>query len=163
MKAKRRHPLSKKDAKKLVKTVQERLPGLISDYDVIELVDYGDFKVYVVDGVPCLAEAKGKLIPLLKCLLKKGTGSIPRVYVDPGATKALGRGADLMVPGIRRFEGEWEPGVIVVAVDERYNAPVAVLEALISSRELDERLKGERRGKAFKNLHRPGDDLWEAS
>lgn len=163
MKAKRRHPLSKKDAKKLVKTVQERLPGLINDYNVIELVDYGDFKVYVVDSVPCLAEVKGKLIPLLKCLLKRGTGSIPRVYVDPGATKALGRGADLMVPGIRRFEGEWEPGVIVVAVDERYNAPVAVLEALISSRELDERLKGERRGKAFKNLHRPGDDLWEAS
>ena len=163
MKAKRRHPLSKKDAKKLVKTVHERLPGIISDYNVIELVDYGDFKVYIVDGMPCLAEVKEKLIPLLKCLLKRGMGSIPRVYVDPGATKALGRGADLMVPGIRRFEGEWEPGAIVVAVDERYNAPVAVLEALISSKELDEKLKGERRGKAFKNLHRPGDDLWSVS
>ncbi len=163
MKAKRRHPLSKKEAKKLVELAREKLPGIIEDYDIIELVDYGEFTVYLIDGTPCLADVKGKLIPLLRCMLKRGTGSMPKVYVDPGATKALGRGADLMVPGITSFEGKWEPGAIVIAVDERYNAPVAVLEAFISSSELDEKLKGDRRGKAFKNLHRPGDDLWKVS
>lgn len=159
----RRHALSKKDLKKLVARVEEELPGFpLTTRDKVELVDYGDFIVYRVNGEPGLVEVKGRLVPHLRWLLKHGTGGLPKVRVDPGATKAVGRGADLMVPGITGVEGEYSEGSIVVVVDDRYNAPIAVGTALMGSEEVRARLEGDRRGKAVKVLHRPGDKVWEA-
>ena len=53
--------------------------------------------------------------------------------------------------------------MIVAIVDESTKVPVAVGEALMSSGEILERLSGERRGRALRNIHRPGDEAWEAS
>lgn len=159
----RRHMLAKKDVKRLMARLEEALPGFpLSHKDRVEVLDYGDYKVYLVNGEPRLAEVKGRLVPHLKWLLKHGVGQLPSVRVDPGATKAVGRGADLMVPGITRVEGSFDEGSIVVVVDDRYNAPIAVGVALMSSESIREKLEGERRGKAVKVLHRPGDRVWSS-
>ncbi len=160
----RRHMLAKKDVKRILAELEDTLPGFpLSHKDRVEVLDYGDYKVYLVNGEPGLAEVKGRLIPHLKWLLKHGVGQLPSVKVDPGATRAVGRGADLMVPGITGVEGDFEEGSIVVVVDERYNAPIAVGVALMSSTAIRERLAGERRGKAVKVLHRPGDRVWTST
>ncbi|MEB3860939.1 MAG: DUF1947 domain-containing protein [Desulfurococcales archaeon] len=159
----RRHALSKKDVKRLAARVAEEVPGFpLTVKDKVELVDYGEFTVYMVNGEPGLVELRGRLLPHLRWLLKHGVGELPSVRVDPGATKAVGRGADLMVPGITKVEGDFEEGGIVVIVDDRYGAPIAVGVALMASEEVKARLEGERRGKAIKVLHRPGDKVWNA-
>ncbi len=156
----RRHMLSKRDLRALASEASESLPGVEIPRGGVELVEYRDYSLYLLDGSPFLARVKGRLIPHLKWLLRNGVGELPRLRVDPGATRALARGADLMVPGIISVEGEFEEGSIVVVVDDRYNAPIAVGVALMSSSEIKRRLEGERRGKAVKILHRPGDDIW---
>ncbi len=159
----RRHVLSKRDVKRLVARVEEEVPGFsLSARDRVELVDYGEFIVYMVNGEPGLVELGGRLLPHLRWLLKHGVSGLPSVRVDPGATRAVGRGADLMVPGITRVDGDFEEGSVVVVVDDRYGAPVAVGVALMGSGEVRSRLEGKRRGKAVKVLHRPGDKVWEA-
>lgn len=160
LKPSKRYPASKKERRLVARYLMDML-GLDSEPGSVEHVEYKGFTVYVVDGLPCIVEAEGERFPHLLCLVRRRTpGRLPRVVVDRGATAAVGRGADLMVPGIRRVEGEFGEGDIVVIVDEATGIPVAVGRALMSSREVLERLEGERRGRAVKVIHRPGDLLW---
>ncbi len=78
----------------------------------------------------------------------------PWVEVDEGAAKAILRGADLMVPGIKGYTEFYlgEPVVI------RYgNSQIAIGEAVESSNRLSEVDKG----KAIKILHYKGDKIWK--
>ncbi len=157
----KRFPVSKKERRRLSRRAEELL-GAPVEPSVVERVEYGDAVVYLFDGVPCLVElGDGRLVPHLLCLLRRRLRSgLPAVVVDRGAAAAVGRGATLMVPGIRRVEGEFGPGDLVVIVDEESGIVVAVGEALMSSSEVLERLGGERRGRAVRVLHRPGDLYW---
>lgn len=156
----KRYHLSKKEKKKLAPLLQKL--G-VEGYDVVERAEYREgFSIIVVDGVPCLLELGERVYPHLSCLLRTRAGSLPRVAVDRGATLAVLRGAHLMVPGIRRVEGEFREGDVVVVVDEDTGSPVAVGDALMDSDKLREKLEGERRGRAIRIVHRVGDKYWEA-
>ena len=161
LKPSKRYPASKKEKKRVAKALSSLFQGLTPEN--VEHVEFRDGTVmYVVDGTPCIIIVGDRVIPHLKCLLTRRTSiTLPLVIVDRGATAAVGRGADLMVPGIRRVEGEFEVGDLVVVVDEEARVPVAVGEALMSSSEILEKLAGERRGKAVRILHRPGDKYWK--
>ena len=156
----KRYPASKKEKKRVVRALSSLIQGLTPE--TVEHVEFDDGTImYIVDGTPCIIIVDDRVIPHLKCLLSYRANIIlPLVIVDRGATAAVGRGADLMVPGIRRVE-EFEAGDLVVVMDEEARVPVAVGEALMSSGEILERLAGERRGKAVKILHRPGDRYWK--
>lgn len=156
----KRYPASKKE-RRSVSRYLEWLLGESGTAVNVEHVEYKNYTIYVVDGLPCIVEEDDARYPHLLCLVRRRTtGNLPRIIVDRGATAAVGRGADLMVPGIRGVEGEFSPGDIVVIVDEETNIPVAVGRALMGSSEIMERLEGERRGRAVKVIHRPGDLLW---
>ena len=164
LKPSKRYHLSKKQ-KKALANILEKVG--VRDYDVVEKAEFRDgFSIIVVDGLPCLIEVGEGLYPHLLCLLKTKTASrFPRVLVDRGATLAVLRGAHLMVPGIRRIEGEFQEDEIVVVVDEATDSPIAVGVALMPSTMIREKLEGERserRGRAIRIFHRVGDRYWEA-
>ena len=163
MKVSKRYRLSKRELKRFRQELLRQYPGFPIEPENVEYAKVGEVEIYIINGKPSFFLRGNRLVPLLLFLIKEDYSWLPRVYVDPGATRAVGRGADLMVPGIRRVEGSFEPGMIVAIVDESTKVPVAVGEALMSSGEILERLSGERRGRALRNIHRPGDEAWEAS
>ncbi len=155
----KRYPASKKERKKVVNISRQFFENII--FNRVEHVEFKDLVIYVVDNIACIVELGEKKFPHLLCLLKKKpTIVLPKVIVDRGATVAVGRGADLMVPGIRRIEGSFGKGSIVVIIDEESGIPVAVGEALMSSEEILERISTIKRGRAIKVIHRPGDKIW---
>ena len=156
-----RYRLSKKDLRQLREEVSATLPGAPMTWNNVELAKSGDYVVYFDDGLPCLARVGGRLIPTLVCLLKRGYGWLPQVLVDRGASQAVGRGADLMVPGIRGVEGAFSEGQLVVIVDEAARVPVGVGLALMDDTKMRAMAAAKAKGKAVQVIHYPGDKLWK--
>lgn len=162
----RRHRLSKRSQRELVDRIRREYGGLPKVH--LELVEEAHLKgpvravIYLLNGDPCFALYGGRLIPLLPCMLKHGHSFLPSVIVDRGAALAVARGADLMAPGVRTIDGEFEEGSLVAVVDEVSSKPVMVGEALKPSREMREILGRRGRGRVVRNLHHIGDKLYEA-
>lgn len=154
----RRWVLSKKERKQLVKELSSLYPGLeLNPSSKIEYYQSRELPlIIIVDNVPAFFKYEDKWIPHLKYLLSKGYDWISRVVVDMGAITPLGRGADVMVPGIRRVVGEFRAGDPIAVVDEKYGKPFVVGIALVDS----VKIFGIRRGRAVKNIHRVGDRIW---
>ncbi|MEM1904437.1 MAG: DUF1947 domain-containing protein [Acidilobaceae archaeon] len=163
MRPSRRHLLSKRESKAIVETFKQLIDEELKP-EVIEVAIFQDFEIYIIDGKPALAKVSGEFVPLLSFLLSsKATTRIPTIYVDRGATIALSRGADLMAPGVRKVEGEFEAGAVVVVADEEKKAPIMVGKALVSSEELRKAVETKARGKVVINLHHVGDEIWKTS
>ena len=85
-------------------------------------------------------------------ILKK----FPAVTIDMGAVKFMCKGANLMRPGIIKFD-EFERDMLVCINEESHGKFLAVGRALVSSFELESMEKGE----VLKNLHYISDKYWE--
>jgi PUA-domain protein len=163
LKVTKRYKLSKKELKALRQEIAKNYPRFpLQTLEDVEYAKVGGMEFIIIGGIPAFFTLEKQLVPVLLFLLRRGYDWLPTAVVDRGASKALARGADLMVPGIRSVD-EFDEGEIVAIIDEESRAPVAVGRALMSSREIEEKLSGERRGKAVKNLHYPGDQVWEAA
>lgn len=82
----------------------------------------------------------------------------PSAMVDEGAIKFLLNGADVMRPGIRKFD-DWGPsGKLVVVREEKKGRPLAVGPATVSGSEAAAMTKGG----CVKNSHHLGDRFWNA-
>ncbi len=161
IKIKKRYVLSKKEKKKIIN--KNLLKNKFTIKDNIERVEFDSFSIYLVNGTPIFIESKEELIyPSLLYLIHSREKMVPEVRVDRGAAQAVGRGATLMVPGIRSLD-EFDKGEIVAVVDEDTGIPVAIGVALMSSAEIREKLSAERRGRAVKIIHKPGDIVWKAA
>ena len=80
----------------------------------------------------------------------------PTVVVDEGAIKFMLNGADVMRPGIRRYD-PWGPaGKTVIVKEEKKMRAIAIGESIVSSGEAD----GMTKGVCIKNLHHVGDRFW---
>ena len=80
----------------------------------------------------------------------------PQAFVDEGAIKFLLNGADVMRPGIRKFD-EWGPaGRMVVVREERKGRAIAVGPSAVSSADAREMSKGG----CIRNVHHVGDRYW---
>ncbi len=163
MKVSARYRLSKKQLREVRGELEAALPGVELKPGEVEYAKVDGVEVYIVGGVPCAAKLGGRIIPLLTCLLKRGSGGYPALVVDRGAARAVARGADLMAPGVVEVRGEFKRGDIVLIVDSETGVPVAVAEALEDSGEVRARVESRGRGKVAKTLHRPGDRLWRAA
>ena len=80
----------------------------------------------------------------------------PQAFVDEGAIRFLLNGADVMRPGIRKFDDWGAAGKMVVVREEKKGRAVAVGTSLVSSSEA----QGMSRGGCVKNLHHVGDRYW---
>jgi len=154
-----RHPLSKKEKRKLaarlVASLGHEAGRAVREAERVEIARTREGVVlYYVDGVPLFIETQDKLMPTI---LGAATGvcKLPKVSVDDGAVPHIVNGADVMVPGIVKVEGEFTEGSLVIVVDLKGRV-VAIGQALMAS---DVVLRS-RKGRAIRNLHYAGDKLW---
>jgi PUA domain protein len=150
--------LKSKDSKKLLKEVSANLgadvESLLGTKTQIEINEAESGSLYVFSGRALLAKSDDVLFFTLE--FEELFPKFPKIVVDMGAVPYVCKGADVMAPGIRSVNGEFETNELLVIVDERHSKPLAVGMALLSSDEM----KAARKGKAIKTLHYVGDKLW---
>jgi predicted RNA-binding protein (TIGR00451 family) len=87
---------------------------------------------------------------------QEALGLFPSVTVDEGAIRFMLNGADVMRPGIRKFD-DWGPaGRMVVVKEEKKGRAIAVGPSMVASSEAGALTKGG----CVKNLHHVGDKYW---
>jgi PUA domain protein len=155
----KRHFLKDKEAKLLLEKASEKLKMVLEKFfngmakvEVIE-ADFGE--VYLLNGEPALFKSGENTYPTL--LFKRAHDLLPKVVVDMGAIPHVCNGADVMAPGIVRFEGKFVKGDVVLVADERYGKPIAVGEILYDSDEVIE----VKHGVVVRNVHYVGDKIWK--
>ncbi len=129
--------------------------GPLSHKSRVELELVKDAEVVFVDGEPVAMRKKGELFPVL--VDTAAMERLPWVVVDMGAVPHVVGGADVMAPGIRRVQGKFSSGQLLVVVDEKHGKYLALGRSLVDSTTLS----GLKKGKAIQNLHYVGDPVWE--
>lgn len=160
-----RYKLSKRDKKALLdevsKSVGEEIARIVESSENVEVAKVKSENVeelYFVDGSLALVRLKGAgLIPSLYFLYRRGVElRRPSVFVDQGAVPRILNGADVMIPGIKRVEGDFGPGEVVLVRELEKERLIAIGVSLVTSEEI--RRSGK--GKAVKTLHYLGDEVW---
>ena len=151
--------LKDREVKGLLRDFIGRYPGvkefLVSAKSFDELA-VGEEMVYFVDNLPLILRMTIGLLPSLK--FEKCVDSLPRVVVDMGAVAHVANGADIMRPGITDIPSNFAKGDLLVIVDEKYSKPLALGLAEVESKEM----KSMSKGKAIRNVHFVGDELWNS-
>lgn len=80
----------------------------------------------------------------------------PSAVVDEGAIRFLLNGADVMRPGIRKFDDWGAPGAVVVVKEEKKGRAIAIGLSTVSGSEASAMTKGS----CLKNLHYVGNRYW---
>jgi malignant T-cell-amplified sequence len=88
----------------------------------------------------------------------EAVGLFPSVTIDEGALKYIIKGADVMRPGISKYDDWGEPGKLVVVREDKKGRAAAVGRTAVASSEMAELKKGN----CVKNLHHAGDKFWNA-
>ena len=65
------------------------------------------------------------------------------VFIDKGAIPFIIKGADLMKPGITKFDEDIKKNDIIIIKDENHNKNLAIGHSLLSSKELKKQEKGK--------------------
>lgn len=154
----RRHFLKAKEAKSLLSKASKKLKvDLEQIFGVkinIELVETDFGEILLINGKPLLVKAGESIFPTL--IFNKLFGLMPKIVVDMGAIPHVCNGANVMGPGIVRFEGEFRKGDFVFVVDERYGKPIAIGEVVYDV----DTVKKVTQGVVVKNIHFVGDKIW---
>ena len=155
-KFRQRHRLRRKD----IKAIEAEMNGAMgssfinqdSDIDVAQTSKW----TVILDRDQIIGVYfKDRLFPTVRALLRK-TPDSNYVTVDMGAVQFVVNGADIMSPGIVDADTRIQPGDIVWIRDEKNGRPIAVGTAIISGEEM----RSGEKGKAIKNMHYVGDDIW---
>ncbi len=156
MKIKSRNVLRKDEQKALVNDITEAF-GDASSYEnkKLEYVETDEWELIFVDNEPLLFKIEGKIFPTVKGALKLNP-SKRRVVVDSGAVKFIINGADVMSPGIVNADASIKKDDLVIVVEEKHRKALAIGRALVQGKDM---VRGK--GKAIKNLHYVGDEIWK--
>ncbi|MCW4005878.1 MAG: RNA-binding protein [Candidatus Bathyarchaeota archaeon] len=155
----RRYNLKSRESKQITQQTAERFHvdaenvfGSKASVEVVE-AEFGD--VLLVNGKPLLFRAEDKTVfPTL--LAQEIVERLPKAVVDMGAVRFVCNGADVMAPGIVRYEGSFGEGDAVAVVDEKHGKPLALGEALYDSQEVQTIKKGA----VIKSRHYVSDKVW---
>jgi PUA domain protein len=121
----------------------------------IELIQTESAEIFTINGKPFLVKTSDRIFPTL--VFNEFIASAAKAVVDMGAVPYVCNGANIMAPGIRRFEGEFKKGDLVVVLDEKHGKPLAIGEVLYDANEA----KKVSQGVVVKNIHFVGDELWK--
>ncbi|AFZ70137.1 PUA-domain protein [Caldisphaera lagunensis DSM 15908] len=163
IKISKRHLLSKKEIKEVRDQILKEYPNLPMEWDKVEIAVYQDISFYLDNNFPCIVKKGDLIFPTLLCLLKRDNSWMNGVIIDRGATNAVSRGADLMLPGIKGVRGEFKEKSIIAAYDQDKGVPVMIGRSLYNSKEISDLIKQKAKGKAIENLHYSGDLIWKIS
>ena len=149
--------MREKEAKKFAEDLEQAFGIEAPLPESVERADAGDFDVLLANGraLAFVRRDPERVAPTVRLLLQKRP-SRAYVTVDMGAIRFVNNGADVMAPGIVEADPSIRPGDLVWVRDERNKQPLAVGEALVEGASMPRGPKG----KAVKNLHRVGDELW---
>lgn len=155
-----RYPLSKKDKRNLLKTLEKELPSYVEIIKNAKSIEKAKLKsgvdIILIDGLPIFFIQEDRILPTLVLFYKFGKRNFPEVVVDKGAVPHILNGADVMRPGIVEIVGEFEKNDIVLVTEEEKGYPLAIGKALYNSNEI----LSMKKGKVIKNLHYLRDKLW---
>lgn len=144
--------LRKRDVKKISAEIKERSGVEVSG--TMDVIDFNDISVILVDGEPLLLEYDGKHYLTVYGAIKLNPEKY-QVTVDEGAMKFIMNGADIMKPGITYADERIKAGDFVFVTVEGKKSPIAVGVALCDAHEM----KGK--GKAVKNINHIKDKIWK--
>jgi PUA domain protein len=120
----------------------------------VEVVDSEVGLIYLIGGKPVLYKA-AEVLPMLT--FNEFVTQAPKIIVDMGAVPYVCKGAGVMAPGIRRIEGEFGKGDLVVVVDEKHGKALAIGESLYDS----QTARSTKKGAVVKTLHYVSDKIWD--
>jgi PUA domain protein len=157
----KRQVVSKHDSRDLIAEV-ERSSGVRLDVPrsaQVEILEPDDeSKFVIVDGRFTFVGAGegGGYIPFVGS--PDAVGLLPSLTIDEGAVKYIIKGADVMRPGISKYDEWGEAGKLVVVREDKKGRAAAVGRTAVASSEMAEMKKGN----CIKNLHHVGDRYWNA-
>ncbi|MBS3164992.1 DUF1947 domain-containing protein [Candidatus Woesearchaeota archaeon] len=146
--------LSNKDVRTLSDDAKGRYGIDLDRKARVERISTKKGDILLVNGKPWFFLREEAPIPTLRFLLERQI--LPEIAVDMPAVKFITNGADIMRPGIRRIDPAVTKDAPVCIVDETHRKPLAVGIALFPAEEM----QALQQGKAVKNLHWVGDELW---
>jgi PUA domain protein len=154
----RRHFLRTKEAKSVLERASEKLEvdleQIFKAKANVEIVETEFAEILFINGKPVLVKAGENVFPTL--IFNEFLALAPKVVVDMGAVPHVCSGANIMAPGIVRFDGEFRKGDFVLVVDEKHDKPIAVGEILYDV----ETVKMVSQGVVVRNIHFVGDRIW---
>ncbi|MDH5374806.1 MAG: DUF1947 domain-containing protein [Candidatus Bathyarchaeota archaeon] len=154
----RRYFLKAKEVKSMLNEASEKFrvdfKQIFKSKVDMELIETDFARIFLVNGKPLLVRMKEKILPTLA--FNEIFALTPKVVVDMGAVPHVCNGANVMAPGIVRFEGEFKKGDFVFVVDEKHGKAIAIGEA---GYDVDTAKKATQ-GVVVKNIHFVGDKLW---
>jgi PUA domain protein len=157
MSAKRRYSLKSSEAKQILSEASQRfkmdLDVLFGNKINIEVVESENGQIYVANTKPVMFKAES-FLPLL--CFTEFIETAPKVIVDMGAIPFVCKGANVMAPGIRRVEGEFTNGDLLVIVDEKHGKALALGESMLDGATFKE----TKNGPVIKTLHYVSDKYW---
>jgi PUA domain protein len=155
----RRYFLKEKESKDLLEKASQRckvsLKQVLGEKTSIEVVETPFGKICLINAKPTLVVTEAAVYPTL--VSRELFDASPKIVVDMGAVPYVCKGANIMAPGIRRFEGSFAKGDIVFVVDEKHGKPIALGEAAYNVEEA----KNIKQGMVVKNIHYVGDSIWK--
>jgi PUA domain protein len=154
----RRYFLKTKESKALLAKASEKLKTdlglLFKDKVNVEVFETESAEIFLINAKPVLAKAGENIYPTLR--FDEYLQTAPKVVVDMGAVPYVCNGANVMAPGIRRFEGQFDENDIVIVVDEKHCRPIAIGQILYDA----EKVKGVSQGTVVRNVYYVGDKTW---
>ena len=156
----RRYSLKSSETKTLLVKASETLGRGIENFvdpkACVEAFEAGKMIILLVNRRPLLFRVGEDIYPTL--LFHEIFELLPKVVVDMGAVGHVCNGADVMAPGIVRFEGKFCADCLVLVVDVKYGKPLALGKVQYDS----DSAKNVRAGVVVRNVHFVGDDVWNA-
>ncbi len=157
MRIKNRHRLKHRDITELQEQLSQMFSGVFIDKNsVVESGVLGDWQVVLVDDDVVFVRVDSQVLFTLNGI-EKYQPAEKFVVVDMGAVRFVVNGADVMTPGIVGADTGIVVGDPVWVCDEKHRKPLAVGWALVSGEEMVDKDMG----KAVKNVHFVGDELWK--
>ncbi|MEM4513605.1 MAG: PUA domain-containing protein [Ignisphaera sp.] len=163
--------LSKKVVKSILSTLEKRWDidpnfiDILREAESVQIAYTEKFEIVVFDTIAALFKVQGKdlYIPTLYVINMlyntKKLLVVPAVVVDQGAVEPLKRGADVMIPGIKKVLKNFDKGDIVAVMEPGEKYAIVVGLALVSSAAI---VPGAR-GKGVENISHLDDEIWSTS
>jgi predicted RNA-binding protein (TIGR00451 family) len=147
------HPLSKRDLEKI--DAYLTLFGFDKKKDTIwsTRIEKHVLVFLANKKTPFLIEKDGLLFPFIE-YAKKAEAMCSQMWIDDGAAERVAQGADLMAPGVIRFEERRSNVVLIKALNDDVVA-IGLLEE-----DFKEKV-ANRHGRVAQNLHSKGDRMYK--